>query len=1017
MSFRASRPLGLLALTTISLGLAAQSTGVTTADLKGQVRTASGASVSGATVRLTQDATNQTRSIQADASGAFAFRLLPPGSYTLVVEAKGMSTKKVSNLQLRLGQTTDLPLELSPVEAQATVEITGDAMVADPSRTTVSTTVDNNLITNLPINRRDFTAFSLTTPQVAKDNGPTSQGGAASSSGLSFAGQNARANNIMVDGLDNNDVSVGSTRTTFSQDAIQEFVVVANGYSAEYGRAAGGTLNIVTKSGGNDFGGSLFYFFRNESMEAKRPLASSTMPFKQQQYGATFSGPLIKDKLFYFVSVERFNRDDSNNITIDPATTAAINTQLGLGVTPGPRSYNENYTTGIVKLDWVQSDNSRWNLRFSQAKETNENQLPWSGQSDRSAGGSREIKDNSISIGNTWTASATFVNDFRVLYSNRDHSLLSLDATHSPSISIQGFANIGTQRFLPQLRNEKNTELVETATFFIGKHTLKVGVDLMNTHLEGTLPLQFAGVYRFQALGAVGPTIFANGLQAFTSVGANGTVMNPFNGQPGLPIAFLQGFGDYYLNYNAKYYSAFIQDDWQLTPTFALKLGVRYDKEELPSFKNAPDYAALEAGGPSQLSTITLNAITGSTGATGASGATYATAPLFKTQRDWSSSRTSPRLAFNWQMTPSQRLYGGYGWFSGRTQLGPYSAVFLNNGTDLITVVQTALDSVGGAPAPWYSWAQPNRRYANYAAVPASANKKGILLPGEYEMPLTKQANLGWEFSPRPNLRFTLDAVLVKGSHFLNVRDVNAAVPDPAFVGAPGQVPTRRIDSRYSAVHRYDGSGESDHKSVSLGTAWQMQDRLALSFSYTWSKTEDNYTDWVTDVSPRNTFDPKDEMATSNQDQRHRILASLVFNTKGFNNRWTKDWIVSFIGRFASGRPYSIFTGVDNDYGVVGGKPWGNFDGGAPASDRPVGVARNSETLPFTQNVDLRISRTFRFENKVGLELVADVFNLFNHYNVSAVQNVQAAPNYGNPIVQSNVDFNRQVQLGARFTW
>jgi hypothetical protein len=201
-----------------------------------------------------------------------------------------------------------------------------------------------------------------------------------------------------------------------------------------------------------------------------------------------------------------------------------------------------------------------------------------------------------------------------------------------------------------------------------------------------------------------------------------------------------------------------------------------------------------------------------------------------------------------------------------------------------------------------------------------------------------------------------------------------------------------------------------------------MPDRVSLSLSYTWSKTEDNFTDWVTDVSPRNTFDPSTEMAPSNQDQRHRILASAVFNTKGFNSAWAKDWIISFIGRFASGRPYSIYTGVDADYGYLAGVPYGNFDGGAPAADRPVGKDRNSETLPFYQNVDLRLSRTFHFSKKTGLEFIVDVFNLFNHYNVTQVQNVAGSatsPNatFGQPIVQSNVDFNRQIQLGARFTW
>ncbi len=1024
MAFRVSSPLRLLALSAVALNLAAQSTGVTTSDLKGVVKSTGGPALPGALVSLTQDSTNLTFSITADEKGVFAFRLLPPGSYTLTVEGKGMSTKKVSGIVLRLGQTTNLPVEMTPVEAQAVVEITGESTLVDPSRTTVSSTIDNNFITNLPINRRDFTNFSLTTPQVAVDNSPARNLGAASSSGLTFSGQSARQNNIMVDGLDNNDVSVGSTRTTFSQDAIQEFVVVANGFSAEYGRAAGGTLNIVTKSGGNEHAGSLFYFFRNDSLEAKRPLAGQSTPFKQQQFGATFSGPLLQDKLFYFVSVERFNKDDTNNINIDPTVAGLLNSKLTASsptgkpfvVANGINPYNENYTTAIVKVDWNQSASSRWSTRISQAKENNENQLPWSGQNDRSAGGTREIKDSSISLSNLWTISSTFVNDARVLYSKREHTLLSLDDTHSPGVIVAGYANVGTQRFLPQLRNETTTQFVDSFAWFAGNHTAKAGVDLMQTKLEGSLPLQFGGVYRFQGLGGPGSGQPTNGLQAL---------------QANLPAAFIQGFGTYYLNYKANYYSAFLQDDWQLSPSFTLKMGLRFDKEELPPFYPSADRDALAAGGPQQLTTIHTSALPGSVGATVVPNS-YDAAPLFQSVRDWSSSRVSPRLAFNWQVGAANRIYGGYGHFSGRTQLGPYSAVLLNNGQDMVTMVQILNADPSNPFAPVNTWNfQPNRRYTSFPG-----GLKTLLLPGAYEMPLTKQANLGWEFTPRPNLKFTVDAVHVKGEHYMNVRDVNALVPnDVANSGAgaanygaadgPANPYLRRVDKRYSSVIRYDGSGESKHTAVALGTAWQVQDRLALSLSYTWSKTEDNLIDWVTDFSPVNTFDPKAEMGTSNQDQRHRVLVSAVFNTKGFNSAWTKDWIISLLGRFASGRPYSNITGVDNDYGLRLSNPssltsarfYGNGDGGAAPTERVNNAARNSENLPFTQNVDFRLSRTFRFQKKLGLEVIMDVFNVFNHYNVSQVQNVQNASGYGDPVVQSNVDFNRQIQLGARFTW
>ncbi|HJU84845.1 MAG TPA: TonB-dependent receptor [Holophagaceae bacterium] len=996
--------LPLAACSALTLSLAAQSTGVTTGDLKGVVRSTDGKALTQAKVTLVQDSTNQTRAVNPDANGIFTFRLLAPGTYTMEVEAPGYATRRIRDVVVRLGATQAMAVDMAALEASATVEVISENTLVDPTRTQASTNIDSNYINNLPINRRDFTSFSLTTPLVAEDNSPARQLGAAASSGLSFAGQSARQNNIMVDGLDNNDVSTGSTRTTFSQEAIQEFVVVPNGFSAEFGRAAGGTLNIITKSGGNDFSGDLFYFYRSGKYDAKRPLAGQETPFDQKQFGATVSGALKKDKLFYFVAVERFDKNDTNNITIAPKVVSDIKTVTGFTISEGLNPYNEHYTTGLIKLDWNQSDTSHWTARYSQADETNENQLPWSGLTDRSGGGSREIKDKVWSLSNVWNASSTFVNDLRVLGSLRDHSLNSLDDTRGPSVNMIGEATFGTQRFLPQLRTERNYEMVDTMTFFLGKHTLKFGADLIRTKVTGALPLQFGGVYRFQGFGP-----YADADAALTAV-------NPFGGQ-GLPVAFIQGFGEDSLDFKTDYYSAFLQDDWQITSTFALKLGVRYDMENLPAFLNAPDYSLIEQGGPYQLTSWSIGPLPGATDATVVPGGPYYAKDEFSVGRDWSSHRFSPRLAFNWQISERTRLYGGYGTFSGRTQLGPYAAVFLNNGTNLTTLVQSALeDRYAGFPSPWYTWAtQPNHRYTSFTT--AYGGKKNILLPGKSEMPETKQANLGFEFLPLPNLKFTLDGMYATGENFLNVRDVNAIIPNPAYNPALPQGPTnspiRRPDARYSSIIRYDGSGESKYRSGTFAVAWQMKDSAALNFSYTWSKAEDNYIDWVTDFEPMNTFDPKAEMAPSNQDQRSRILLSAVFSTQHWQNAFFRNWTISFIGRFTSGRPYTIFTGVDNDYGYG----LGNADGGAAPSDRPVGVGRNSETTPSVRNMDMRLARKFATGKKAGFEIMVDVFNVFNHYNVSQVQNVLAAGGYGEPVVQSNVDYNRQIQLGAKFTW
>ncbi len=1031
----------LAALTTLSLSLSAQSTGVTTADLRGSVRTTAGAPVAKATVRLTQDATNQTRVLATDASGNYAFRLLPPGSYTLSVEATGYSTKRVKDLVLRIGSTMDFNVSMTGVEASATVEVVGENTIVDPTRTQVSTVIDNNLINNLPINRRRFEDFSLTTPGVSKANSPDN-GGTAANSGLTFAGVNPRSNNVMVDGLDNNDVSTGSVRSSFSQEAVQEFQVVANGFSAEYGRAAGGTVNVVTKSGGNQFGGTVFFFRREGSLDAKRPLSSGNQEFSQNQFGATVSGSIVKDKLFYFVSVERFEKNDTNNVTISQAVADSILRNTGFQVHLGQIPYVEHVTTGILKLDWSQSDISRWSLRATWAKEYNENQQEWGGLIDRSAGGARRIEDKSFSVSNLFNASARFVNDFRILYSIRDHELISLDDTHGPYTEILGAATYGTQRFLPQPRTEKSYQVVDTASFFFDKHSLKFGVDIMRTSLVGTLPLNFAGIYRFQAIPG-----FADGLAALNAA-------NPYGGH-GLPAAFVQGFGNDYLDYSTDYQSAYLQDDWQITPKFTLKLGVRYDREVLPAFKDTADYAWLNGGalaagsvpgyGPVMLGTGSINAIpidpllgNGTGPATG--NGPYDFSANFKTSKDWSSSKVSPRLAFTWQATPITRIYGGYGTFVGRTQLGPYSAVFLSNGTDILTVGRRA-------PNTFASWTNSdggsNGRYNNFATavyqtgIGAAKGGKVMLLPGEYSAPETNQANLGFEYSPRPNLKFTFDTVYSKGKNFLNVRDVNAAIPVPTAYRTAGSPDTRSpvlfgpSGIPYSAIYRYDSSGESKYFGGTVGFAWQMRDVVSINASYTYSKAEDNYIDWLTQFASQNTFDPSAEMSTSNQDQKNRLNLSAVFNTKNASSAWAKNWIISFIGRFTSGRPYSIWTGVDQDYGYRLINPLlpdtkenrsyiGNGEGLSAPADRPAGVARNSETTPNVYNMDMRLSRTFHLGSRVNLETIIEVFNVFNHYNVSKVQNFltppPGAPAYGSPIVTSS-DFNRQFQFGIKLTF
>ncbi len=804
MAIRLSSSLSLAALTTLSMSLAAQSTGVTTADLRGQVRAAGGTPIPKAVVRLTQDATNQVRVLTSDAGGNYAFRLLPPGSYTLSVEAPNFQTKRVRELVLRLANTTEFNVDLSPVEAQATVEVVGEATLVDPTRTQVSTVIDNNLINNLPINRRRFEDFSLTTPGVTTANSPDN-GGAAANSGLVFAGVNPRLNNVMVDGLDNNDVSTGSVRTTFSQEAVQEFQVVTNGFSAEYGRAAGGNVNVVTKSGGNAFSGTVFYFRRDGKIDARRPLSSSDSELKQDQFGATVGGAIQKDKFFYFLSVERFQKKDANNVTIDSATAATILSRTGFRVSQGLVPYVENVTTGILKLDYAQSDVSRWSARFTWAKEYNENQLEWGGLTDRSAGGARRIEDKSFSLSHLWNASSRFVNDFRILYSpgpadqpGRDEGPLYRDPRgrhlRHPALS-------------PQVRAEKTHQFNDTGSFF-DKVTLVLGIDLMRTNLQGALPLNFSGIYRFQRIPG-----FNNGIDALNAA-------NPYGGF-GMPAAFVQGFGDDYLDFTVNYYSAFAQADWQATPKFTLKFGVRYDKEDLPPSRTPPTTTGwtrptTPGPGPGPIALHRHRRV--ATGATATGNGPYDFAAMRRHSGDWSSSKVSPRF-LTLAGHPEARIYGGYGIFVGRTSAGPLQRRVPR---------QRPRSPDRGAPGPQHLRVVGQRRRRRQPPLQGLRHRAGHAHQGRQgDAPSRrlrgprepKQANLGFEWSPRPSSKLTLDAVHSKGEHFMNVRDINSTIPPsttppptlrtPILFGPTG-IP-------YSSIFRYDGSGESKYTSFRRG--------------------------------------------------------------------------------------------------------------------------------------------------------------------------------------------------------
>jgi hypothetical protein len=284
--------------------------GVATGDLHVTVRDPKGDLVVNATITVGDVAKGLERTATGDGQGGYSARLLPPGSYTVTVQAAGFGKAEAKDVSITVGGLVELPVALAVASGREVVEVSSQAELVETSRTSTTDTIGQRRIDNLPINGRNYINFTLTDSQVVRDNAPNT--GAAPTSGLNMSGQRARSNLVNVDGADATDNGVNGVRSTVSQEAVQEFQIITNSYSAEYGRAAGGVVNIITRSGSNDFHGDVFGYLRNRNFQAVNPFSTVPNPaYTRVQAGAAFGGPIKKDKTYYYFSYEITRRHET----------------------------------------------------------------------------------------------------------------------------------------------------------------------------------------------------------------------------------------------------------------------------------------------------------------------------------------------------------------------------------------------------------------------------------------------------------------------------------------------------------------------------------------------------------------------------------------------------------------------------------------------------------------------------------------------------------------------------------
>jgi len=965
----------LLIAVTGSLPLLAQSS---SGSISGMVTDDTGAGIPGVTVTSLNRATGATRTTVSEGEGGFTIPLVPPGMYDVSGELSGFRPARVSNVTVNIGSAATVKLGMR-VGIEESVTVTADAPLIETTRSQISSVVNERAIENLPVNGRNFIDFVLTTPGVVKD---VRQGD------ISFAGQRGTLNSLVVDGANNDNTFFGQAlgRTgsgrapyQFSQDAVKEFVVNTNAYSAEYGRAGGAVINVITKSGTNDFHGTGFYFLRDKRYNANDYINKlnnrAKSPYHFDQYGMSAGGPIVRDKHFFFVNYDAQRNSIPNLVVLgggpfptDAATQAGLAKLQALG---GSYSRNQDQDVYLIKTDHELFTKNHLSLRY--------NRQEFVGLNFENGGITNALEHTGNSIVTTDTFSGVLTtgitsrlfNELRAQYA-KDQEPGQANSADPEATIRQGSSivlTIGRNFFSPRETTIKRSQLADTVTYLLGAHTFKGGFDVSQDEILNFFPGNFSGSYSFNSIAD-----FQNGkasrfVQAFAGPGTTGATTKP----------------------DILETAIFIQDEWRVMPSLTLNAGLRYDRQaiEQPSVRNADAQLA-------------------------AAGIDTSVVPE-------DDNNIGPRLGFAWTPGATGRtvVRGGYGIFYGRTPAIMIGTAHSNNGINVQTITFT------GSLIPTY----PNI----YPSLPTGVTlpKPTILVfDKDFENPSVQQGSVGIEHGLTNDLSVGLSYQLVRGDDLQRSADIN--VSDPVDVTVPiqggGSATYRKYNGRpfanFARIIEFQSSASSEYDGVTLDVNKRFSRNWQARLAYTWSEVKDDRPD-ATAVVPQ-TFDDekyaqdplnfRGDFAPGDNDVEHRVVLSGVWSLNsyasgiqgGFVRGLLGGWTLSGIASYQSGQPYSAEIGPDL-----------NNDGNA-RNDRAPGFERNSFNLPDQFTVDPRITKDILIAGGLKLQLIAEAFNVLDRDNVSSVRtafynltNNTLVPvaSFGSPSVSSGP---RIVQLAAK---
>ena len=563
MFSRVRFPFALALALTLARPVAAQQT-VDVGSISGRVADQSGAAVPGAAVQATHAATNIAASAVTDMQGRFRFPYLKIGAYDVTVSLAGF-TDVTRHFNVSAGSAFEVPITLSVAGLESSVTVTAEAPVIESARSQIAATVLETEVAALPMNGRNFLDVALLAPGVSPTQIASTQlfpeTSAVPGITISVGSQRNLSNNFVVDGLSANDDAAGLSGITYSVDAIEQFQVITSGAQAELGRALGGYVNVVTKSGTNSLRGTVYDFFRDDSLNAPNALSGTKLPMNQSQFGASAGGPLRKDRTFFFANVEHRDLDQTGLTTVSDPDVAVINARLTQSGYPGPQISTGIYpnpvatTNALVKVDHQFNGRDQFSIRYSRYAVDATNARGAGGLITPTASSNLDNADQAVAIGNTLILSSRTVLETRAQVAHSDLLAPPSDLI-GPAVSIAGVATFGTSSTSPTGRLNKALQIVNNLSHQRGAHALRAGVDVLYNDDVIAYPRSFRGSYTFSTM--------ANFL--------TGTYNN---------AGFGQTFGITELAQTNPNLGVYAQDEWKVSDAVTLNAGLRYDLQWL----------------------------------------------------------------------------------------------------------------------------------------------------------------------------------------------------------------------------------------------------------------------------------------------------------------------------------------------------------------------------------------------------------------------------------------------------